>query len=326
MRNFVGIVSGDNPKNMEIEPFEIDQYKPELKGVMPVRVLSFTYVQWFIEIDPSFREVFEAEVDINNFKNYITYRIEEKPIETVAELSNNNEIILYENYNQFLWDLSYSLIVIFDEGIHKPALEGNFDGHIANNIFTNESFELFFYAMSLLKKYSLKKDYRLPNPEKYSYERKEYIEKCNGIFTSAMVFILLHEFAHQYFGHNQVAHEKKFELDADDYAFDYLSKHFDGDKGKTMQLGIVAGLSSLILLDNSMSGGKEHPDPDYRLRRLLERMALDPTSNLWWIASLSFIMWGKYYDREISLPGVLEDSRTLFNKIIEETQLLKLQD
>jgi hypothetical protein len=314
-----------NPKKMEIEHFEIDQYNPEFKGVMPVRVLSFTYVQWFIEIDASFKEVFETEVDINDFKNYLTYKIEEKPIETVAELSKNNEIILHENYNQFLWDLNYSLIIIFEEGINKPTIEGNFNGHIKKNILTDESIELFFYAMSLLKNYSIKKDYRLPNPEKYSLGRKEYIEKCNGTFTSAMVFILLHEFAHQYYGHNQVTHEKKFELDADDYAFDYLSKHFEGEKGKTMQLGIVIGLSSLILLDNSMSGGEEHPDPDSRLRRLLERMELDPTSNLWWIASLAFIMWGKYYKREILLPGDIEDSRTLFNQIIEEVQLLKLQ-
>lgn len=310
---------------MEVESYEIDQYKPEFEGIMPVRVLSFTYVQWFIEIDASFKEDFETEIDINDFKNYLTYKIEEKPIDIVAELSNKNEIILYENYNQFLWDLNYSLIVIFEEGIHKPTLEGSFDGHIVENIFTKESFELFFYAMSLLKNYSLKKDYRLPNPEKYTHGRKEYIEKCNGTFSSAMVFILLHEFAHQYYGHTQVAHEKKFELDADDYAFDYLSKHFEGEKGVTMQLGIVIGLSSLIFLDNSMSGGEEHPDPDSRLRRLLERMELDPTSNLWWIASLSFIMWGNYYKRKISLPGVIEDSKTLFDKIIEEVHFLKLQ-
>ncbi len=315
---------------MSNEAYEIDQYNADNHmGKLPVRVLSFTYVEWFLKIYPSFIEEFETEVQLFALKDYITYTIDEKKIESVAELTPNKNITIFETYNQFLWNINYSLIVVYDEGFHKPSINKTFQGNIIPNNLIDEAITLFFYAMSLISEYSKWPNYNLPNPEKYSHKRKQYIENCNGSFVASMTFILLHEFAHQYYGHidsypKSNNESKQLELDADDFAFDYMSKQFAGPKGKTMQLGIITGLASLVLLDSSLRGGSEHPDPDFRLKRMIEKMELSDIDNIWGIASFAFILWGKYYSKVISLPKILEDSKTLFYKIIDKMSFLKL--
>ena len=316
---------------MPIDAYNIDQYKPGSHiGKLPVRVLSYTYIHWFLTICPSFVDEFETEVQLYGLKKYITYIIDEKNITSVAELTQNKNITIFESYNQFLWNINYSLIVVYDEGFHKPLIHKTYKGNIIPNKLIDEAIGLFFYAMSLISEYKKWPDYNLPNPEKYSRKRKQYIEKCNGSFVAAMTFILLHEFAHQYYGHieyspNSTNESKKLELDADEFAFDHMSKQFAGPKGKTMKLGIIAGLASLVLLDSSLRGGSEHPDPDFRLKRMIEKMELSEIDNLWGIASLSFILWAKYYNKVISLPQILNDSKTLFYKIIDGINLLKLK-
>lgn len=311
--------------------YDIDQYNPDQHvGTLPVRVLPYTYIDWFLKIYPSFIEDVKTEVQSFGLQEYLTYKIEEKPIESVAELTPNKNITVFENYNQFLWNINYSLIVVYDEGFLRPSMNGSFQGNVVPNEFVDEAIALFFYAMSLLSKYKKWSNYNLPNPEKYSQIRKEQVEKCNGSFVASMTFILLHEFAHQYYGHLDYCPKlddeaKKLELDADDFAFDCMSKQFEGPKGRTMKLGIITGLASLILLDSSLKGGSVHPDPDIRLRRIIEKMELTETDNFWGIASLTFILWGKYYSKEIELPKTLDDSKTLFYKIIHEVSLLKLK-
>ena len=104
-----------------------------------------------------------------------------------------------------------------------------------------------------------------------------------------------------------------------------MSKQFEGLKGRTMKLGIITGLASLILLDSSLKGGSVHPDPDIRLRRIIEKMELTETDNFWGIASLTFILWGKYYSKEIELAKIIDDSKTLFYQIIHKASFLKLK-
>lgn len=312
--------------------YDIDQYDPHRdEGILPVRVLTYTYVEWFLKIYPSFIHEFNGEVQLNGLKDYITYEIDEKRIESVAELTPNKNIKIFETYNQFLWSISYSLIVFCDEVFLKASTGGAFKGNLVSNELTKDAMDLFLYAMSLTAEYQKFPSYNLPNPEKYFYNTQEYVEKCNGSFVASMTFILLHEYAHQYLGHidcspQSKTESKKRELDADFFAFDGMSTQFDTAKCRTIKLGIIIGLASLILLDSSLRGGDEHPDPDLRLKTIIEKMGLGDTDNFWVIASLAFILWGTYYNKKISFPPVVNDAKTLFNRIIDEIGFLKFSN
>ena len=54
-------------------------------------------------------------------------------------------------------------------------------------------------------------------------------------------------------------------------------------------------------------------------------MELTETDNFWGIASLTFILWGKYYSKEIELAKIIDDSKTLFYQIIHKASFLKLK-
>lgn len=304
--------------------FKYDTYNSESHiGELPVRVLQYNYLDSFITITPDFIEAFEGEI-FNNLSGTLAYKVDKEKITCAAkirEYKSEQKIFIYERYNQFLWNICYSSIVTCEEVVNKKCKK---------NKFIDEAAELFQYSMDLLSKYRDWDDYSLPNPEKYNENRKNYIEACNNVFIEAMVFILLHEFAHQFYGHNDDDYctsdtnkLKKMELYADDYAYDKMSTRFGTNLQTTSQMGIAIALASLILLDESLKGGPEHPDPDYRLKRIIEKMNLDQRDGIWFIASLPFILWSYYYKVDIGMPLPGQDAKIFFYTLLEKIKSLK---
>jgi len=273
---------------------KFDTYNPlHHKGYLPVRVLNFNYMDWFLYITPDFKSEFDYEVISNNLEQSIKLHLERKPITDVAQIDKKSGIEVFENFNQFLWCCSYAMFVVFDEGIQKPSLNGVYKGELEmNNPFVRRALELFNRSISLFETYSDSIFYNLPNPEKYNEFEQFYIERTNGIYTSAMVFILLHEFGHQYYGHLDYypndTESKTDEFTADDFAFDKMKTHFGTERETTYKFGIIVGISCLIFLDKTLKGGDRHPDPDQRLVKLMEQMDLHDLDNLWGVASLAF--------------------------------------
>jgi hypothetical protein len=59
-------------------------------------------------------------------------------------------------------------------------------------------------------------------------------------------------------------------LSADKYAFDTLIKGWEDNniaKNNSINIAIIAGLSSILLLQQTWSGGNTHPDSDERLQK-----------------------------------------------------------
>lgn len=298
-------------------------------GYLPVRILSHNYISWFLEITPDFKSEYEYEVNSNDLKKAIKYLIEQKKITDVAEVSKENGIEINENFCQFLWCCCYSIFVIFDEGIQKPTLNKTFDGNFLDksNSYIKDAISVFDAGFGLFNEYNEKDFFNLPNPEKYSENDRHYVERTNGIFSSAMTFILLHEFGHQYYGHLIVPSDdkqsKKDELLVDNYAYDQMSTRFRNAEGITYQCGIIAGISSLIFFDDKMDGGKRHPDPDFRLKNLIEKMELNEIDNLWCIASLPFNLWANKYNKVLKYDKYVENYKELFYITMEQIALIK---
>lgn len=287
-------------------------------------------MEWFLNISPDFKDEFDYEVISNGLAKSVKVNLEKKPITDIAEIDKKNGIQLFENFNQFLWCCSYTMFVVFDEGIQKPTLNGLYKGELdMENPYVRRALELFNQALSLFESYNESAYHHLPNPEKYNEFEKFYIERTSGIYTSAMVFILLHEFGHQYYGHLDYypseEEEKLDEFTADDFAFDKMSKHFHTKRGTTYKFGIIIGISSLIYQDKTLTGGNTHPDPDSRLVKLMEQMDLDELNNLWGVASLTFKLWMIHYGKDEPKMEVYENYKEMFYSTLKKVNEIKWQ-
>ena len=306
-----------------------DTYNPIThKGFLPIRVLPYNVIDWLEKVTPDFLKIVKYEVENNGLNPGIIYHLEKSTIDAIANIDKSKRIHLYENYNQFLWSLCYSLLVIFDRGIKLPILLKTFNGVMnVDDIFVKRAIALFNSGLSLFHDYSDFSFYELPNPEKFIEFEKDYIEKANSIYVAALTFILIHEFSHQYFGHleyiSKSDQSKKDELNSDDYALDLIKHNFHNEKGFSFRIGAIVALSSIIFFDDSLKGGDEHPDPDERIKNIIAKMSLNDLDDEWGIASLSFILWSIHYKRKFDLPKEVSCFKELFDKILLNVPLVK---
>lgn len=302
-------------------------YNSENRGYLPVRVLNNVFAKWFIDISPDFKDDFNDQVLYYDFNDKITIDIAKKKIQEIAKIDKKG-IKIYENYNQYLWSICYSIIVIFDMGVQKPSIEKIFNGEINfNTTQLRKAKELFYHSFSLFNYYNKKEFFSLPNPEKYVRSNSFYIQRVNGVYTAAMVFILLHEFGHQYYSHltyfSDDKEAKEDEFTVDDYAYDKMAEHFNTKKGKTYKTGIVLGLGSLILMSGSLDGGDSHPDSHIRLLRQIDKMELSETDNVWGIACVLLHFWGIKYNKKISDQFVFDNYKQMFHYYIDSLDHIK---
>lgn len=303
-----------------------DFYNPDThKGDLPVRVLPYNYIDWFQNITPDFLEELNSEIKCNDLNHGLIYRVDRTKITDTAGINSTGEIELHENFNQYLWCICYSLLVMFVEGIEKPMRAGTYKGLFdGTNPFVQRANAVFNNGFALLSTYKDKEFYDLPNPEKYEEEDKFYIEAANGVFTAAMTFVLLHEYAHHFYGHTKfysTSEESiKEEFLADEFAIDKIAHNFTSDKVHVYKFGIIAGISSLIIMSKSLSGGDTHPDNDIRLKVAIEKMNLEDLDLLWGIASLTFTFWSTKHNVKLDLPPIVDDFKQLFDLTLESVR------
>ncbi len=302
---------------------KFDNYNPATRnGNLPIRSLQHNLIDWFENVTPDFIQEIFYETESNGLQKGIGYKIERQPITVSSEITTQRKIWMYENYNQFLWAVSYSLIVLFDEGIQIPILTGRYNGKIDyDNILIRRAIAVFKEGFNLFRNYCDWVFFDLPNPEKFIEYEKAYIEKANGIFCAAMTFTLLHEFGHQYFGHLDVysspEESKRDEFNADDFAYDKFATKFDTKDATTLKLGAIVALVSLAFFDDTIQGGDEHPGPDQRITAQLQKMNLDEKDNLWGVASLAFRLWSIAFNKPFDFPTEVENYKELFDLTIQ---------
>ncbi|MCE9612932.1 MAG: hypothetical protein K8T26_01560 [Lentisphaerae bacterium] len=306
-----------------------NHFKPgKHKGVLPVRVLQHNIIDWFEQSYPDFLADAKHEIQSGGLKQGIQYHEEQAPIVHTAGIDPSKAIHLYEPFIQFVWCNCYAMVVGFEEGILTPMNNGTYKGVMA---FTDEvkgALQVFRYGLSLTKRYQ-PMSLSLPNPEQYHDDLRPRIENANGVCVAALNFILLHEFGHQYYGHldarpSSPAESKRREHDCDEFACEKLQAQFGSHKGRTLKLGAICGSASIVLLDDSLSGGQEHPDPDERLSNVLGWLCLDSTDSYWGIASFMYRLWSIHYEKPYTLPPVVDDFQAMFNATSAAISQLKM--
>lgn len=295
-------------------------------GIYPVRILKDKILQWLNIIGDS--TTIEDEIKYYGLNNRFKYKVTNGTINDIAEVNSLNQIIVYENFCQFLWSFTYAVIVIFDEAFIRPRKENNSNFKESKRLgVATKILETAFELFSNPKPCNY---YNLPNPESKQFSKEIQVQATEDVFCIGVSFILLHEFGHHFLGHTfyqseSANHSKKEEEDADDYAFSVISNHFKKGFGETAKVGIIISLISLIFIDDTLSGGETHPDPHQRVKRILENMKIDDNHNLWALAAVAFKLWAFRYNKPLEFPDIAESYKILFDKAFIELNYLKIQ-
>ena len=316
-----------------------------LLGSQPVRVLEAKVLAWFEDKYPEFRQELEAIGVHWVLSRRIKYYCDVAPIlahdhehHITPYIDRSGQIGLHETFMSYVWALSYSFMVIFDEGLHGPKIDkppghGYRLGH-----FLSRGYSTLNYGIKLLHEFQPWPE-SLPSPEQCSEEDQYYVTRANGIYICAADFILCHEVAHAACGHlanqseaatrgeNLPNHEiRVMEHEADQWALSHVIKGIREERSRTMVgFGAIAGLGALLFLESEITSGT-HPDTDDRMISVLNTLCSDSRDNLWGVAATFFIAWNFGFDKGLDLPTECDTYEALFQEIVGLLTHLKRQE
>ena len=305
------------------------------QGTQPIKVLENNILHFFEKTNKNFLKQLTEDVSNLDLKAGIKYFNKEEKLDlnALAYINSNKQIHIQETFLSYIWILSYCLVTIFDMHILIPRRNKNIDTQ-KDKLY--EKFEFLKYGLSLINQFSVWDTEKFPNPQTYLKKDKLYIEKTNSVFLHAVNFVLCHEYSHFALGHTDKSIDfmskgenitpegnKRDEIDADFNAIKLLLKHPNTKKHKkNIEYGIVAGLSTLILLDK-IGVKNNYPDPEIRLKNALEQLKLKDEDLHWGLSCLALKMWTDRQNVEMKLPQILDTYKDCFYLMIKEIEKIK---
>ena len=221
-----------------------------------------------------------------------------------AENKEIYKIYVWANYCQFLWILCYTSLVFTDNFFRILRFDTK---NAESEEFLQESFKLLCLGMKMFNEASNQRPkteefYSLPNP--CVLNPNKYITAANRLFEISLCFILLHEYGHVDLDHMKKDEEKEDELAADYSAFYSMYNDRDEKERKNIIGGIILSLSSSFFMDDTLKGGT-HPDPDYRLSKVLSYVDLDEDAleYSYGLIAIIYKIWAYTYN----LQSIFED-------------------
>lgn len=268
-------------------------------GNMPIRVLRYNIEKKINLIRSEVTQMLENE-DINSCKE-ILLTINKEPLSGPNVNIYTNKIQLNENYEAYLWCTCYFFFII-QEHVEARLAAGNWDGIINYKCeIINRAKKLFEWACSLRDSYS-EWDLSLPNPdiENSSLTQEEvfFIEKVNGIYTTSIVYLFLHEYYHisakhiKAFSICEEDQKKEMEQEADNFAFDSIIKTYDNEQDQliTHISILMPHIGNFFLLKSPYNiQQSDHPDVDIRLLNTLRKLSYSKIQNADYVKSLVVI-------------------------------------
>ena len=276
-------------------------------GNMPIRVLQCNVIYNFENVRSGALEKHKEWIKSGKLQPGIIWLIEKEKVISPYADCRSKEIALQEVFLAYIWAITYSLVVVYEETIQKKMIAGQWKGEVEfDTPLLKDAVKLFNWALSLTDKYS-DWDKDLPNPESHkTAEEKFYAEKVNGIFLDIIVFVLFHECCHLVNGHcefinkignkdvNQLSQKEKqnykaLENEADIFAIESLIASTDHSQWKRLKgLAILLANISLLFIIKNPQHHKSltHPDIDTRIHNFLEYLGHDLPSYdyLWYLA------------------------------------------
>jgi hypothetical protein len=273
-------------------------------GSIPMGILQ--YLETGI---PGFSNEIKDAIQFEGLNLMIKYNSNKEPINVVADITPDRQINIYENYIGYLWCLCLSLVTVYNEK----------QKDIRDEVKLNEAFKLLNYGISLKEKWkSWPED--LPDP---SFSENQNVSEANAITIMAMSFILIHEFSHHALGHDlDKTNDHSEEYYADNFAFQTMIKGYivgNDTKNHSINVGIIIGLGSILLLDSSWETDNEHPAIDLRLTKiLLEFENINENNDKYWLWGVIILyLWNWYYFSNNLIIPKEKTAKESYHKFVE---------
>lgn len=309
-------------------------------GNQPIRVLQHNITTQFESTNPTFLELTKTVIQQKGLNPGINYYINNLAIIEKVDghsqtpyVDENCKIAIHETFLSYVWCISYSMLVLYEEAIAKVSqnIISKSIIHTIDNAKIEKAHEVFDYARSLIVVFSDWEKQNLPNPEVYALDDEFYIERANGLFVYAMNFILCHEFAHVEKGHIEYLKQGKssatetlvHEKEADERAIELVLLGSDARTKLSTEMGVLIGLCCLLFF-SSKSVTTTHPATDERIHNLLETInPPDPADAHWGIAALAYKLWDNQFSKNFTWPKEVRDLKELYELIRKEIQIEK---
>jgi len=320
------------------QPLKTSVKAPSHNGNQPIRVLQHNIIHQYENTNATFLKSSKELVDKMGLQPGITYFVYDEAIQFSNEhfgsqtpfVDGNKKIAIHETFLSYIWVMCYSMWVLYDEAVAKPMQNVQAEKEInkINKDLISSAKELLTYGKSLIRVFTPWDKKKLPNPEEFSIDEEFYIFRANGLFTMAINFILCHEFAHVEKEHiDQImlrpvgSQERKvFEKEADDRAIELMLQGKNGKNDKSIDLGILIGLCSMLYFSESTSGGKHHPDTDVRIVNFLDQINPSNDDPIWGIAGLFFKIWDDQFNLNFVWPTQINDFKELFYNTLKQVE------
>ncbi|PQV52194.1 phage exclusion protein Lit family protein [Paraburkholderia sp. BL21I4N1] len=227
---------------------------------------------------------------------------------------------------ELMWAFVYGWVVLYEEAVQRPWMENRYNGRILlETTLTQRAAALLDWATGLRTTYRAWPD-RFPSP-RYALDDQEYeyALKVNGIFQSAVAFLLFHEFGHVTQRHldaiirndtdaGALATAIAMEREADDYAFRILlSGNDDEATRRTKGWAVLSpALSSMYLVDGRARVYQaRHPHLHHRVQGILSKLNFHEDRNRFYYHYLRATIL-RTFDRAYALKRGTQLSPELF--------------
>ncbi|MFN8271963.1 MAG: phage exclusion protein Lit family protein [Chitinophagaceae bacterium] len=316
---------------------KVNRLSPSHVGTQPIRVLQHNIIFHFENANSTFLKVMIDSIFEKGLKLGIGYYINEEPICFKIDghiqtpfVDSDKKIHIHETFASYVWCISYSLFVLYDEAVAKPSqnLFLNKEKNIIDYSRIEKTQELFNYGISLIKFFTVwDKDY-LPNPEDYYKHDEFFVHRSNSIFVYAMTFILCHEYAHvekehidkKINGKTSLADSIRFEKEADARAIELMLSGATNETQKSISAGILIGLCCLLFFKKETSNNS-HPDTDERIHSFLITLDAKADDPIWGMAALAFKLWDNQFSKYYSWPKAVKDFKEMYLFIKNEVAM-----
>ena len=304
---------------------EINHYREKFHfGNQPIRVLHHMNVFIFQNTNPDFEKELSKTIEEKGISKQINIKYGDHKITKTPYINfEDRAIYLEETFLSYLWCICQSIYTIYLQKIDFPkhnAYYGREVYKIDEEILDN-AYELFRYAKFLIVDFEKWDKNKLPNPEIYNAELRDYIEQPNCFYTEANKFILCHEYIHAIKHIDEILNNKlenshfiEFEKEADFEAIELIKKGIFPNKINELpiQIGITLGILSMFYFKATTSGIK-HPNTEDRLVSALNQLNLSDDSECWGIALMGIELWGEQFElnlkwnKELKVKDAFDD-------------------
>ena len=298
-------------------------------GLQPIRVLKHNLIERLEIRSKEFIELLQKDLLLSENIKYTSYPLPLVNGQT-PYVDRDGMIYIHETYLSYLWMITFSMVVMYDEGIAIPdqIIRGTPTHKKQNLELLGLAEELFDYAKSLVTAYSKWDINYFPNPEFYDANTEEgfYIKASTDLYVEAMNFILFHEIAHAELKHIEQRNSnnlegdgvKALEIEADSRAIVLLLKNHRNLK--ISHLAITVGLASMLFMSRDLSGGNSHPDIDVRIENAVNIIKPAEDSPVWAFLILFLRLWDQQFSHNFVNSTNYNSFKELYYELMEQAK------